>query len=322
MMKKIKIAIIGFGEQTRKDHYQEIVNNQNFELVGIVDPNQVNVEPYFSSLDELLDSNSVDAALVSTPHFTHYEITEKLLKSGIAVLKEKPFGMNYDESKQLDHLAKKYAVPLLINAQRRLKQHYIDGLELLPKIGEPFLVEGVYHIYVDNPYEGWRGQKKLAGGGCIIDMGYHLIDILNLYLGLPDSVAGLATANALPREDYDAEDTATLLIGYANKIAGYLTFSRFSGPKNEFLKITGDSGILIISKQGVLLTDNSGKELHRITVSQAVTSVQHFYDVLSQKKESVLASENHLNNMAFIDAAYKAIESNSFMNPHKILEQI
>jgi len=321
-MSKIKIAIIGFGGQTREDHYQEIVNNQNFELVGIVDPNQVNVEPYFSSLDELLDSNSVEAALVSTPHFTHYEITEKLLKSGIAVLKEKPFGMNYDEAKQLDKLAKEHTVPLLINAQRRLKQHYIDGLELLPQIGKPFLVEGVYHIYVNNPHEGWRGQKKLAGGGCIIDMGYHLIDILNLYLGLPDSVAGLATANALPREDYDAEDTATLLIGYTNKIAGYLTFSRFSGPKNEFLKITGDSGVLTISKQEVLLTDNSGKELQKVNASQAITPVQHFFEVLSQKKESVLASENHLNNMAFIDAAYQAIESKSYMNPHKILEKI
>lgn len=321
-MSKIKIAIIGFGGQTREDHYQEIVNNQNFELVGIVDPNQVNVEPYFSSLDELLNSTFIDAALVSTPHFTHYEITKKLLQSGIAVLKEKPFGMNYDESKQLDNLAKEHTVPLLINAQRRLKQHYIDGLELLPKIGRPFLIEGVYHIYVDNPHEGWRGQKKLAGGGCIIDMGYHLIDILNLYLGLPDSVAGFVTASALPNEDYDAEDTATLLIGYGNRISGYLSFSRFSGPKNEFLKITGDSGILTISKQEVLLTDNFGKEIKKFNSSQAVTPVQHFFEVLSQKKESVLASKNHLNNMAFIDAAYQAIESKSFINPHKILEKI
>lgn len=200
--------------------------------------------------------------------------------------------------------------------------HYLQGKELLSKIGEPFLIEGAYHIYVDNPHEGWRGDKRLAGGGCIIDMGYHLIDILTLYLGLPSSVIAHATNRAIPEAKYDAEDTATLLVDYEDGLSGYLSISRFVAPKTEYLKITGSTGMLEITKQAATLYKNNGEVVTSIHAAAPVVPVKHFVEFLQSGGPSLLAAEHHLNNMALIEAAYLSIENKQLVNPYKLLEAV
>lgn len=324
-MKSLKVAIIGFGNQTKNDHLPYLLRHTGVELVGIVDPylsEDVGDIARFSTVDELLATTNVEGVLVATPHHTHFAITSSLLNKGIAVLKEKPLGMTLNEAVNMCKLSKVQNTPLLVNVQRRLMPHYLQGKELLSKIGEPFLVEGVYHIWVDNPHEGWRGDKRLAGGGCIIDMGYHLIDILTLYLGLPSSVIAHATNRAIPGARYDAEDTATLLVGYEDGLTGYLSISRFVAPKTEYLKITGSAGMLEITKRAVTLYKNNGEVVTSIKAADPVVPVMHFVEVLQSGKPSLLAAEHHLNNMALIEAAYLSIENKQLVNPHELLEAI
>lgn len=324
-MKLLKVAIIGFGHQTRNKHFSYLLKNDCVELVGIVDPNfseDVAGIPHFSTLDELLATTKVDAALVATPHHTHFDITCKLLNKGIAILKEKPLAMTLSEAVQMIELSKVQNTPLLVNVQRRLMPHYLKGKELLSKIGEPFLIEGVYHIYVDNPHEGWRGDKRLAGGGCIIDMGYHLIDILTLYLGLPSSVIACTTNKAVSGVNYDAEDTATLLLNYKNQLAGYLSISRFVAPKTGYLKITGNKGMLEITKQAVTLYKNNGAVVTSIKATDPIVPVNHFLEILQSKQSSPLDVEQHLNNMLLIEAAYLSIENKQFVNTCELLKEI
>jgi predicted dehydrogenase len=57
-------------------------------------------------------------------------------------------------------------------------------------------------------------------GGCIIDMGYHLVDMLLWYFGMPDRVLAQHSASARPEQDYDAEDTATITFGYGSGLFG------------------------------------------------------------------------------------------------------
>ncbi len=324
-MKPLKVAIIGFGKQTKNDHFSYMLERNDIELVGIVDPylsEDVENIAHFTNIEELLAATSVEAVLVATPHHTHFDITNNLLSRGIAVLKEKPLAMTLNQAVEMSRLSQAQNTPLLVNVQRRLMQHYLKGKELLPKIGEPFLVEGVYHIYVDNPHEGWRGDKRLAGGGCIIDMGYHLIDILTLYLGLPSSVIAHATNKAIPEATYDAEDTATLLVSYDSQLAGYLSISRFVAPKTEYLKITGNKGMLEITKKAVTLYASNGEVVTSIKATDPIAPVNHFLDVLQLKKPSLLDAEHHLNNMALIEAAYQSIDSNQIVKPRELLEAL
>ncbi len=65
---------------------------------------------------------------------------------------------------------------------------YSTFLQLIDKIRKSFYIEAKYTFYTDKPHEGWRGKKELTGGGRLIDMGYHMVDLLMWYFGLPDKI--------------------------------------------------------------------------------------------------------------------------------------
>jgi predicted dehydrogenase len=68
-------------------------------------------------------------------------------------------------------------------------------------------------------------------------MGYHLIDMILWYFGLPDRVLADLSVEARPDRTYDAEDTALIHFGYESGLYGSLLLSRFIGPKTEQIRL-------------------------------------------------------------------------------------
>lgn len=321
-MKKsqIKIVIVGLGHQSKTDHLPVIQNNPNIELVGIVDPYVVEFQnvPVFQNIDSL-DSSGLeyDSVLVSIPHNLHFKIVSDFVKRGKHVLKEKPAALSSIDLNKLYELSKENNVHIMVNAQRRLKDHYQKAKQFISQLGQIFLIEGKYCIYVPNPEEGWRGDAAIAGGGCIIDMGYHLIDLITYYFGLPDSISALSSMKAIPSVDYSAEDTAVIHFKYDNPLIeanGSLLISRFCGPKDEFVRVVGSDGILEITKQSLVLKSNSGEIVSVIEGNKSVNPIDHFVDVLINDSDSLLDLKSHLSNTVFIEKCYESIKYKKSIN--------
>ncbi|WP_414731860.1 Gfo/Idh/MocA family oxidoreductase [Agrobacterium pusense] len=87
--------------------------------------------------------------------------------------------------------------------------------------------------------EGWRAKRDIAGGGALIDMGYHLIDLVIWFLGMPEIVMARTSGSAKPDQKYDVEDTAHLLLAYEpttrrpNPLSANCPISRSYGEKGE-----------------------------------------------------------------------------------------
>ncbi|UJB44828.1 Gfo/Idh/MocA family protein [Streptomyces sp. A1-5] len=94
---------------------------------------------------------------------------------------------------------------------------------------------------------GTPSTARTWGGGCLADMGYHLIDLLLWYLGLPDRVLA-DTSTAVSGTEYDAEDTSLVHLAYGCGLYGSLLVSRSAGPKTEHLAITGPPGTPLIER--------------------------------------------------------------------------
>lgn len=316
--KKVRLVIVGFGNQAKTDHLPAIEKNPTVDLVGILDPFLVGSYkqiPVFKSIEELDESKlQYDAALISTPHNLHFQNTKDFLNRSKQVFKEKPAATSSDELLELCQIAEDNNVCLMVNVQRRLMDHYQQAKNILDELGEIFLIEGKYSIFVPDPGDGWRGEKEIAGGGCIIDMGYHLIDLLTFYFGLPSEITALTSNKALKGKKYSAEDTAVILFKYNNKIKanGSLIISRFSGPKNEYLKITGSNGILEICKNQINLKKNSGEDVLIIKNDKNISPINHFIDVLINKRSNLLSAKSHLMNLSFIKACYQSVKTGHF----------
>ena len=115
----MNIAIIGLG-YWGKNYLRILSSNDRVKLSAVVEPTQnIKLEEeikQFFNLEDLLNSEiTIDAAVICTPTNTHYEITRKLLNSGIHVLVEKPLATKSAEAKDLLEIAYKNNLTLLVD---------------------------------------------------------------------------------------------------------------------------------------------------------------------------------------------------------------
>lgn len=139
-----------------------------------------------ASRDELLKDESVDVVYVAVPNRFHAETAIAALEAGKHVILEKPFAMNYEEALQVAETARAKKLSLLIGMNNR---YNVNAHKLRRMIGQGDLGD-IYHAKAfwfrrrGIPKLGtWFGNKALSGGGCLNDIGVHLLDLCLYTIG-------------------------------------------------------------------------------------------------------------------------------------------
>lgn len=314
-----RVAVVGAGRQAREDHIPAITASSRTELVAICDPDsRVRADmaaatgvPCRQDLSTVLEHDRPDFVVVAAPHHAHRLLTETAVRRGVHVLKEKPFAVTVAEARALRSLAAESQVEIMTTLQRRFNPTYTSFFQLVGQIGTPFSVDVQYTLGVEHPEEGWRGQRAKAGGGCLIDMGYHMLDLVIWYLGLPTTVCATLSAAAVPGAVYDAEDTANVLMSWSSGLHGTMRISRAMPPKTERFRLVGDRGAIEIERGVIRRFDASGalqEELRRLGgwASAAISQVEYFCDVVDHRAANEGGPDYHVQHVAFLDAAYRS----------------
>jgi predicted dehydrogenase len=179
------------------------------DIVAIVDPVPENAAGacglapgarVLRSLDELLDVG-LDGLVVATPSALHAEQAVRALEHGLAVFCQKPLGRSAEETARVVEAARR-ADRLLgvdlsyrwVEAARRVRELAVSG-----ELGDVFAAELVFHNAY-GPDKPWFYDPALSGGGCVIDLGIHLVDFALWSLGHPpvSSVASRLFAGGVP----------------------------------------------------------------------------------------------------------------------------
>ena len=296
MENKLQVGIIGLGHQSLEDHIPAIKMSPDTELAGVVEIDDKKLKTFLSenkdvkgykNLNRLFKNHNLDFIVVAVPHYLHYEILKEAIGRKIHILKEKPFAVSLTQAKELNKLAQANNVQIMVTLQRRFNPIYSTFFQLIDKIGIPFFIEAKYTFFTDNPHEGWRGRKTLAGGGCLIDMGYHIIDLLMWYFGLPDEVFVEISCAAKENIAYDAEDTAKVIFKYeTKKVFGSLLVSRVIPPKQEYINVFGTRGIIHIERGKIERLSSNGELQESLKrdhhwPSAAQDQLEYFVKVLS-----------------------------------------
>lgn len=181
-----------------------------------------------------------------------------------------------------------------------------------------------YTLHVADPSEGWRGRNDRAGGGCVIDMGYHLIDMLLWYFGLPDRVTADISTHARPDLDYDAEDTALIHFSYGSGLYGSLLLSRFIGPKSEHIRLVGSRGMVYLERGRIRRLTNSGDIIESLAREQswpaaAVSQVDYFCRVIEGMRPNVSGPRENPAHVSFIQGCYESARTHNAVNPKELL---
>ena len=315
-----RIALIGLGKQTTKDHLPAIYNSPDYKIVGVFDldpkrTQEISSEfhlPQFTSLDDLVAEN-LDCALVSVPHSSYLPVLETLSKNGIHTLKEKPIAMNLAEASRIVEMYSVNDTILQVCVQRRFSKLYNTTKDLLGKIDD------VYSLYaestlnlesLDRSVLGWRADKSISGGGAALDLGYHIIDLINHLFGLPDRVYAQLNFNSLDGE-YDIDDSAKIMF-QIGKINANATITKIFHKKCERIRVFGKKGFIWIDDRTVSLVDRKCQiiETHTfrpkdIEISEQIKNFSHNIDFgpsVYWRGDKIIRDQ--IANMKIIDAIY------------------
>ena len=211
------LAIVGCGGMAEAHLRAYVAIKQKepkkFEFAAMCDPVSALTEKFaniaaqsqnfkprvYSSLEEMLSKETLDAVDICTPHSEHHKNAIACLNAGVNVMVEKPFGVTIKASKAIIETAKKNnkIAAVAENIRRGLSQrtaHWI--INELKMLGEPRLFFAQHASWQDPKEERgwhWRIEKMLSGGGMVMDSGAHFADMLRYLYGDPETVYAKVT---------------------------------------------------------------------------------------------------------------------------------
>ena len=211
------------------------------------------VPRYYDDADALVNDPEVDAVYVATPPGTHLEHALRACRAGKPAYVEKPMARNHAECMTMVRAFEAARVPLFVAYYRRALDRFRVAREIVSsrRIG---VVTGVAYRYAAPHHRGldstrlpWRVVAEHAGGGLVLDLGCHTLDVLDFVLGPLQEVSGSAANCASP---YDVEDTVAMSFVAAGGAPGTAHWSFATDALEDRLDILGSDGRLSLSTFG------------------------------------------------------------------------
>jgi predicted dehydrogenase len=213
----LKLGLIGMGKMGQL-HFLNALHVKDVKMVAVADKSKRNrkmAESYnvkaYDDYSKLLKSEELDAAIISLPNFLREDSIAQAAEKGLDLFVDKPLARTLDEAKRIDAKVKKEGVRMMTGVNYR----YFDSVQKLKgmlddgRIGDVVFATGdlvlngpLGHGRVPTPVPEWWLSKEQAGGGALLDLGYHVIDIMNWMFGdLKVEYSKLGFRFNLPVED-------------------------------------------------------------------------------------------------------------------------
>jgi predicted dehydrogenase len=323
-------------------HINGFKKHPSCEVVAIADPDEArlklrgdehSVKGRYKSLTDMLKDEKLDVVSIATPNKFHKPLTLEALAAGCHVLCEKPMAMNGGEAREMRDAAKKAKRRLMINFSYRfseqswaLKKTVETGI-----LGEIYFARTVWHRRRGMPgFGGWFGRKELAGGGPLIDLGVHRLDLALWLMEYPKPTWVMGSAydhiakERAKREGkaFDVEDLAAGMVKFengatleieaswaANIKERELMSTRLLGTKAGLLQRNVEEGYkwdaeIFLEREGC----QYDMKLHP-PVPEANSSMYHFVDCIVDEKPHIATPEEGIIVMDILDALYKSSET-------------
>lgn len=279
MTQKMKVGFAGYGIVGKRR--REIIDaHPSLETVAVSDrtlggdgtfPDGVR---YFDDYRKLLDED-LDVLFVALTNDINPDATIRGIEKGLHVFCEKPPGRDVEDVRRV--IAAEKAHPeckLKYGFNHRYHDSVRDALDILRtgELGEVINLRAVYGKSRLTTFEqtSWRTERKLAGGGVLLDQGIHMVDLLRLFAGEFEHIQSHVSNNVW---NHDVEDNAYALMRTADGKVAMLHSSASQWRHRFSLEITLARGALTLS--GILTGSKSyGAE----TLTIARTTADHMGD--------------------------------------------
>ncbi|MFA5262849.1 MAG: Gfo/Idh/MocA family oxidoreductase [Opitutaceae bacterium] len=307
----LNLAIIGGGEGANKA-LESLRNNSLVTLKGVLcEAGELQgIIPHSCcrlSLDRILANPQIEAVYIATPNYTHVPLAQRCIRGGKHVLVEKPLAVSIPEARLLLE-EKQFIVGVAF------KKRFGDWV---PHFQRLFLTKpadlricAVWRI--PPPRTLWRYSHRQSGGGALMDLGSHMLDLVEFLCGPILSISGMAVFDR-EFERIDRRSTiqltlrsgaiANIILDWCGETASYRLEAKAGNHRFEHIRQFGEKDIIKISTNTETTTYHSdpSEEYHGLfrAFMQAIRGCPHALPQMS----------DGLHNLEMINVAYNSIQS-------------
>ena len=274
-MKTIRWGIIGCGNVTEVKSGPAFRLAENSDLIAVMRRDGAKAKDYarrhkvkfwYDNAEALIDNPEVDAVYIATPPSSHKQYALMVAEAGKPVYIEKPMALNYKECRTIIEVFKSKNLPLFVAYYRRALPRFLKIKSIIDSgiLGEVRFINVVMHKKPGESdasgKDNWRVQPEISGGGYFVDLGSHMLDILQFYFGDIISADGRAVNQA---GLYRAEDMVSGQFIFASGVQGSGVWSFAAFSNLDRTEIVGSKGKITFETFGnspVILETENGKE--------------------------------------------------------------
>ncbi|WP_273366417.1 Gfo/Idh/MocA family protein [Alicyclobacillus herbarius] len=317
-MSKLRVGVIGAGTIAKVAHLPHYKSHPDVELAAVADVDgaraQASAEEFgakavYTDVKAMFAKERLDAVSICTPNRTHANLAQTALTHGVDVLVEKPLCTDVNEAKRVVEAARTGNRICMVGMTHRFRsdvqaiKRFIDAGDL----GRLYYVRAHILRQRGTP-AGWFTDQSKSGGGCLMDIGVHALDLAWWLVGMPELVSASGqlvqgigryqtlmascwqsadTANR-DNEVFDVEDFATAYLRFAGGLVLQLEVSwAVNGPQDDALKVDvfGDKGGISLdppvfyAEQNQVLTSSmlsvEANDFYRDELYHFIDCVQH-----------------------------------------------
>ncbi len=192
---KIKWGVIGCGGIADRRTLPGMMLADNAELVAVMDARTEAAEACrakygakyaLDNIEDLLALNEIEAVYIASPVFCHKEQCVAAAKAKKHILLEKPMGLTVTEAKEIAEVCEAEGVKLGVAFMMRFHSYHREMRRLVSEgaLGEIVLARAQFTCWYPEIENCWRQNKALSGGGAMLDMAIHSIDLVRYITGL------------------------------------------------------------------------------------------------------------------------------------------
>ena len=319
--RKLGIALLGLGRYASGQLAPALQETKNCYLAGIVTGHAAKAAEWtakyklkpenvynYDSLERIADNKEIDIVYVVTPPGLHPDFVERVAKTGKHVISEKPMATSVEGCTRMIEACKKAKVMLGLGYRLHYDPFHNEMVRLSSEreFG-PFTKLSGNFSFVMREHE-WRIEKKLGGGGAMMDVGIYVIHASCMATGLTP-VSVMAKEEPKQRPDFfnETEETITWTMDFPNG-AKLEASTSFNANSNRF-RAEGKNGWIDFSNafsyRG-LACDTSRGPMKFPTINQQAAQMDDFADCVRTGRPTQVPGELGRRDMQIITAIYES----------------
>lgn len=322
-MRKIKLGLIGLG-YIGKVHLQNCLRLEPVELVAVSDisknalnkAKKLGVKKLYLDYEKLLNDKDIEAVIIALPTHLHLPCAVKAAENGKHIFLEKPLARNLKEGKEIISATNKNNVKLMVAYPFRFSEPF-QKLKNKIETGELGDIQVAHTINISSgpfmhraeedipkPVPEWWMNKKLTGGGALIDLGSHMINLARWYFGEITNIK----AHLGYRFNLDFEDHAICIAHHTSRTKTITNVGWYSQDLTLGIELYGTTAHTsfyykppskpITALQLILKRTPKYFKPHQ-------TELSHFINCVKQDKQPATPGEDALKDLEAIEKAYK-----------------